>query len=123
MRDWRGEDNLTKTGIQFTNYIDSIGCNIIGLKQIKSAQEHLYNGNTKQFLLDLEEDLKELLNHDYDYSQLAIIQVRKQGTTQLREDIRDHFKILFESNVRGGHGNAPLVIMGIDLAELRKEGN
>ena len=121
MKDWRGEDTLTKTCIQFTNYIGSIGCNIIGLNHIKSTQENQYNGDTKRFLLELEEDLKELLENDYDYTQLAVLQVRKQGTTQLREDIRDHFKVLFESNVRGGHGNMPLVIMGIDLADLRKK--
>jgi len=121
MKNWRDEDTLSETGIRFTNYISSIGCNVIGLNQVQSNHNLQYNGNTKIFLQDLEKDLNELIASDWDYAQLAILQVRKHGTTQLREDIRDHFKILFESNVRGGHGNSTLVIMGIDLAELRKK--
>ena len=113
---------LPHTGVKWYNYIDSIGCNVIGL-----AQVHLTSVTHQRPLEDfwkaISDDIDRLLEVDDDYAQLVLVQLTRGTGCCHDKPIRDNFDVLFTTEVKGGHGNAPLVLYGLDVSKRREHLN
>lgn len=116
---------LPNTGVSIQNFIGNIGCNIIGLGNLNYMwiQKSIKVGySLETFYKDLKNGIIDYLEKDLDYAQLGLIQVTKPSyQTTHKEMIEKTFTVVFTIPVKGGHGNGPLFLIGIDLVGLRPD--
>ena len=111
---------LPRSKVKYTNYINSIGCNVLGLKSLWYTYHDSYFESVDSYYEKLVEDLKEMLSCDADYNQLGLIQLSNIRTEHI-EAVHKHLPVVFTREVKGGHGNTPLTLFGIDLTAMAPE--
>ena len=111
---------LPRSKVTYINYIHSIGCNVLGLKSLwYTYQDHDFE-SVDSYYEKLVEDLKEMLSCDADYNQLGLIQLSNIRKEHI-EAVHKHLPVVFTREVKGGHGNKPLTLFGIDLTAMAPE--